>query len=43
MVTGSYRFSIAQLSVHLLSDNESWITGKIIHVDGGMGALRVFK
>jgi len=34
---------IAQLAVHLLSDSGSWITGQIIHVDGGMGALRVFK
>jgi len=34
---------IAQLAVHLLSDNGSWITGQIIQVDGGMGALRVFK
>ncbi len=34
---------IAQLAVHLLSDNGSWISGQIIHVDGGMGALRVFK
>ena len=34
---------IAQLAVHLLSDSGSWISGQIIHVDGGMGALRVFK
>jgi len=34
---------IAQLAVHLLSDSGSWITGQIMHVDGGMGALRVFK
>ena len=34
---------IARLAVHLLSDNGSWISGQIIHVDGGMGALRVFK
>jgi len=34
---------IAQLAVHLLSDNGSWITGQIMHVDGGMGSLRVFK
>jgi 3-oxoacyl-[acyl-carrier protein] reductase len=34
---------IAQLAVHLLSDSGSWITGQILHVDGGMGSLRVFK
>lgn len=34
---------IARLAVHLLSDDGSWISGQIIHVDGGMGALRVFK
>lgn len=34
---------IAQLAVYLLSDSGSWITGQIMHVDGGMGALRVFK
>ena len=34
---------IARLAVHLLSDSGSWISGQIIHVDGGMGALRVFK
>lgn len=34
---------IAGLAAYLLSDGGSWITGQIIHVDGGMGALRVFK
>jgi 3-oxoacyl-[acyl-carrier protein] reductase len=34
---------IAQLAVHLLSDSGSWITGQIIHADGGMSSLRVFK
>ncbi len=34
---------IARLAAHLLSDAGSWITGQIIHVDGGMGALRVFR
>jgi len=34
---------IAQLAAHLLSDSGSWITGQILHVDGGMGSLRVFK
>jgi NAD(P)-dependent dehydrogenase (short-subunit alcohol dehydrogenase family) len=34
---------IAQLAAHLLSDSGSWITGQIIHVDGGMSSLRVFR
>ena len=34
---------IAQLAAHLLSDNGAWITGQIIHVDGGMSSLRVFR
>lgn len=34
---------IAQLAVHLLSDSGSWISGQVMHVDGGMGSLRVFK
>jgi NAD(P)-dependent dehydrogenase (short-subunit alcohol dehydrogenase family) len=34
---------IAGVAVHLLSDGGSWITGQIIHVDGGMGSLRTFK
>lgn len=34
---------IAQLASHLLSENGSWITGQVIAVDGGMGALRTFK
>jgi 3-oxoacyl-[acyl-carrier protein] reductase len=34
---------IAQLAAHLLSDSGSWITGQIIHVDGGMGSLRMFR
>ena len=34
---------IAQLAVHLLSDNGSWMTGQIIHADGGLGSLRVFN
>lgn len=32
---------IAQAAVFLLSGNSSWITGQIIHVDGGYGALKV--
>ncbi len=34
---------IAQLAAHLLSDSGTWITGQIIHVDGGMSSLRVFR
>ncbi|UCD83150.1 MAG: SDR family oxidoreductase [Desulfobacterales bacterium] len=39
---GSAR-DIAHLAVHLMSDSGSWITGQVIHADGGMGSLRVFK
>jgi len=35
--------NIARLAAHLLSDAGSWTTGQIIHVDGGMSALRVFR
>jgi NAD(P)-dependent dehydrogenase (short-subunit alcohol dehydrogenase family) len=34
---------IAQFAVHLLSEASAWMTGQIIHVDGGMSALRTFK
>ena len=34
---------IAGLARHLLSDEGSWITGQIFHVDGGMSSVRVFK
>jgi NAD(P)-dependent dehydrogenase (short-subunit alcohol dehydrogenase family) len=34
---------IAHLAAHLLSDSGSWITGQVIHADGGMSSLRVFK
>lgn len=34
---------IAHLAAHLLSDTGAWITGQIIHVDGGMSSLRVFR
>lgn len=39
---GSAR-EIAHFAAHLLSDDGSWITGQVIHVDGGMGRLRTFK
>ena len=29
------------LVAHLLCDTKVWIIGQIIHVDGGMGSLRV--
>jgi 3-oxoacyl-[acyl-carrier protein] reductase len=32
---------IASMAAFLLSDNASWITGQILHVDGGIGALRI--
>ncbi|MFN0048241.1 MAG: SDR family NAD(P)-dependent oxidoreductase [Cytophagales bacterium] len=31
---------IAASVVFLLSDNASWITGQILHIDGGLGVLR---
>ena len=34
---------VAQLASHLLCEHGSWITGQVIAVDGGMGALRTFK
>lgn len=34
---------IASAALHLLSDEGSWITGQIFHVDGGMSSIRVFK
>ena len=33
---------IAGFAVYLLSDAGAWMTGQIVHVDGGMGALRTF-
>ena len=32
---------LAQLAVFLVTPQSSWITGQIIHADGGMGSLRV--
>jgi NAD(P)-dependent dehydrogenase (short-subunit alcohol dehydrogenase family) len=34
---------IARLAVYLLSDASAWITGQIIHIDGGMNTLRTFN
>jgi NAD(P)-dependent dehydrogenase (short-subunit alcohol dehydrogenase family) len=31
---------IAAMAVHLLSENSKWITGQIIHMDGGMSSVR---
>lgn len=32
---------IAQMAQFLLSDNSSWITGQVFHVDGGMSTLQI--
>ena len=34
---------IAHLAVHLMSDASAWLTGQIIHADGGMSSLRTFR
>lgn len=34
---------IAAAALYLLGDSGAWVTGQILHVDGGMGALRTFK
>lgn len=34
---------IAAAAIFLLGDGSSWITGQVLAVDGGMGALRTFK
>ena len=34
---------LADMAYFLLSDSGSWMTGQIISVDGGMGAVRTFK
>ncbi|WP_340074123.1 SDR family oxidoreductase [Leptobacterium sp. I13] len=33
--------NIAEIAAFLLSDKASWITGQIIHVDGGIGSLKI--
>ena len=32
---------IANMAEFLLSDKSSWITGQILHVDGGMGSIKL--
>ncbi|MCU0560131.1 MAG: SDR family oxidoreductase [Desulfobacterales bacterium] len=34
---------IARLALFLLSDDAAWISGQILHADGGMGTLKTFK
>ena len=34
---------VAAAATFLLEDSSSWVTGQVIAVDGGMGALRTFK
>ncbi len=34
---------IAAMVQFLLSDDAAWITGQILHIDGGMAALRTFR
>ena len=34
---------IAAAVLYLLEDSGAWVTGQVLHVDGGMGALRTFK
>jgi NAD(P)-dependent dehydrogenase (short-subunit alcohol dehydrogenase family) len=34
---------VARMAALLLSEAASWITGQVIPIDGGMGALRVFR
>ena len=34
---------IAQMAAFLLSDAGAWVTGQVIAIDGGMGALRTFR
>ncbi|MGV7224465.1 MAG: SDR family NAD(P)-dependent oxidoreductase [Nitrospinales bacterium] len=34
---------VARLAVHLLSDAGAWMSGQIIHIDGGMSSLKTFS
>lgn len=34
---------IAAAALFLLGESGAWVTGQILHVDGGMGAMRTFK
>ncbi|MDX1336176.1 MAG: SDR family oxidoreductase, partial [Gammaproteobacteria bacterium] len=34
---------IAAMTRFLLSDEASWMTGQVLNVDGGLGAIRTFK
>ena len=34
---------VARLALFLLSDASTWLTGQIIHIDGGMSTLKTFK
>jgi NAD(P)-dependent dehydrogenase (short-subunit alcohol dehydrogenase family) len=34
---------VAAAALSLLGEAGSWVAGQILHVDGGMGALRTFK
>ncbi len=31
---------IAQAVVYLLSDNSSWVTGQVFHIDGGLSSVK---
>ena len=34
---------VARLALYLLSDDSAWLTGQILHLDGGMSTLKTFK
>jgi NAD(P)-dependent dehydrogenase (short-subunit alcohol dehydrogenase family) len=34
---------IAALALFLLAPDSGWITGQVLHADGGLGALRLFR
>lgn len=36
-------FEIAAAAVTLLGDESAWMTGQILHIDGGMSAIRTFR